>query len=69
MNLLISILNTHASALPELSVNVYTTWDVPMGKLSPDLCDMVTVGSTPESSFAVGSLHIALKELVPWGIV
>ena len=42
---------------------------VPTGKDWPGACDLLRVGATPESSVAVGSVHIAVAVELPEGAV
>ena len=42
---------------------------VPTGKDCPGAWDLLRVGATPESSIAVGSVHVAAAEVLPAGLV
>ncbi len=61
--------NEHIASFPAWSMNVYNTCVVPIGKLSPGLCDLDTVGVRPELSVAVGSVHPTDADGVPNGMV
>ena len=52
------IVKEQIAALPASSLNVYTMVVVPTEKESPGLAVDVDVGITPESSVAVGSVHV-----------
>ena len=59
--------NKHAAWLPDASVKIYDTCVFPSGKLSPGWWVLVTLGSIPELSVAVGSSQVTARDEIPNG--
>ena len=53
---------------PEPSVKMYETVVVPTPKASPGELVLVVVGATPESSVAVGEVHVTETLVEPLGM-
>ncbi len=53
------------AAFPVASENVYMTVVTPKVNVSPDWCELVTCGGTPESSVAVGFIQVTVDDGVP----
>ena len=66
-NLPTSMVNEQAAEFAAPSVKMYVTVVTPIENLSPGWCVRTSVGCEPELSVAVGSIHVAIREVVPNG--